>query len=147
MRPGMMTMTFVSLSLVAASALAQDRELPVRMLGGRCGEHVERGSQPTTYVRATASARGEVTISLRQFPYYCAPAPRFDARLRVDGTLVLTAREPDGPTARCNCHHDVRLRVSGVPPGPHAIEVTFRGEVRERAEVTVPEPRRGGARR
>lgn len=137
---------FCVLALASSVALAQARHLSVRMLGGTCGTHVERGAQPTATLRASADMRGRVTISLARFPFYCAPSPRFDARLREDGTLVLTTREPEPPVARCTCEHTVRLRVADVPPGVHPIEVRFRDETLARGEVGVANVRRPAGR-
>lgn len=130
------------LLLLPALALAQARPLEVRSLGGRCGESARRADIPPAALEARASTRGDVTLSLSRIPFYCSPAPRFDAVLREDGTLVLTAREPAAPVARCTCPHDLRLRVRTVPPGVHPIEVRFRDEVLARGEVAVANVRR-----
>ena len=126
--------------LAPVLALAQPRALEVRALGGHCGEATR--DVPSTSLRARANMRGEVTISISSLPFYCAPAPRFDARMSDDGTIVLTAREPEPPVARCTCPHDVQLRLRVVPPGVHRIEVRFRDEVLARGEVGVANVRR-----
>lgn len=130
------------LLLVPTLALAQARPLEVRSLGGRCGETARRADIPPATLEARASLRGDVTVSISGFPFYCSPAPRFDARLREDGTIVLTAREPEAPVARCTCPHQLRLRVRTVPPGVHPIEVRFRDEILARGEVGVANVRR-----
>lgn len=120
-----------------ALALAQARPLEVRSLGGSCGESTRGADTHATSLSARAGEGGVVTVSLSRFSYYCRPAPVFDAELREDGTIALSAREPTPPVARCVCPHEVRLRLQGVPPGRHAIEVRFRDEVRARGEVTA----------
>lgn len=130
------------LLLVPALALAQARPLEVRSLGGRCGEAARGADIPPATLEARASLRGDVTVSISRFPFYCSPAPRFDARLREDGTIVLTAREPEAPAARCTCPHQLRLGVRTVPPGVHPIEVRFRDEVLARGEIGVANVRR-----
>ncbi|MDQ3036163.1 MAG: hypothetical protein M3Y87_27430 [Myxococcota bacterium] len=139
-----LTIALAVLALCATSVAAQARELPLRMLGGRCGEATHGPPRAPATLRASASTRGVVTISLSHFPFYCAPSPRFDARMRDDGTIVLTAREPEPPVARCTCPHSVRLRISSVAPGVHPIEVRFRDDVLATGEVTVDRSARPG---
>lgn len=136
--------TFALFAVLASAslALAQPAPLEVVALGGRCGSAQRGSAMAATSLTARAATSGDVTIRLASFSFYCGPAPVFDAALREDGALVLTAREPEAPVARCTCPHDLRLRVRGVPPGTHAVEVRFRDEVRARGEVTVPPPRR-----
>ncbi|AKF11408.1 hypothetical protein [Sandaracinus amylolyticus] len=126
--------------LVPSIAMAQPRALEVRSLGGSCGETTR--DVPAASLRASANMRGEVTIAITSMRFYCAPAPRFDASVRDDGTIVLVAREPEAPVARCTCAHDVRLRLRVVPPGIHRIEVRFRDEVLATGEVGVANVRR-----
>ncbi|UJR85098.1 hypothetical protein [Sandaracinus amylolyticus] len=135
-----MRLALLVLLLVPSIAMAQPRTLEVRALGGSCGEATR--DVPPASLRASANMRGEVTISIDSMRFYCAPAPRFDASVRDDGTIVLVAREPEPPVARCTCPHAVRLRLRVVPPGVHRIEVRFRDEVLATGEVGVANVRR-----
>lgn len=112
--------------------------LTVTRLGGSDTAPSSRRERPPPSARATLEG-GAVTISLRNFSYYCSPAPTFDARIEA-ATLIVQAAAPTGPTARCVGPHSAQLRIAGVPAGSYALSVRSR-EGREVAQsrVTVPE--------
>jgi hypothetical protein len=133
---------FVLALLVPTLALAQPRALRARVRSAVCGEHVERGVEAVTTLRASADLRGNVRLAVDDLSYYCAPAPRFSASVREDGAIVVEVVEPEPPVARCMCAHDVSLALAAVPPGVHPIELRFRDEVVARGSVAVANVRR-----
>ena len=118
--------------LSSGVAAGQGAALSVTPISASCGA---AGGTGETSVRTTA-AGPSITVTLERFSSYCTPAPGFDATLRADGTIVLTAREPAPPVARCVCPYTVQLRVDGVPVGTHAIEVRVRDQIRARGTLT-----------